>query len=589
MSIKKDTFDKNNIFLLQGHGMEAFDKDLPRYILGPNEYLATFNSPGDIGLVVDPGYNKAFFNTGKTIIIPTSKDKYLVKPSYLGISDELAHKKMPFDLKYVLFTDLKEKIVESSEDELRKYASKKIQNFLDDIYKEIKTPTKFLNFFKLTKEPAKAKDFREQISEVIEGNLTLKEKAVNVLKILKKYDRFEIFGESTVNLLNNILGTSHKLIYTKPIKAQHIDYWKLYHPRQNDEPLNYLNTAPNIIFAPGAYYVGAIFNIWLITHSLKTKDADIFINTMPAVIKYKDVFYYNLINKINVMTLRKSGILCTNQENPRFKKIDIENYDTAFDIIREGEISLYGEILDPFDGVNNGAITIFYPEYCMNQSLGEIISNKYKDPLAYDFISWYKAAYNESILSFDDLCLYAISKIGLQNNKSRLQKFNEFFKRELPNKIKQYTGISSIFLSDNVKTLVSKAKSVLSLLSFLYKSTIASGKSVYEKYQKEGEIFLELKKSLNKEQIQTLSLGLYLNEIFDVAMSLDTVYKFINTYGNVEGKPFMVLPVICRAVYGDIQLVDEKRKMTRPEQIHTRSKGNSKPKSKSKTRKNRLQ
>ncbi len=561
-----NTFDKDNVFLLLGHGAEAIDKDLPRYVLGPNEYMASYSLPGDLGLVVDPNLYKEFYNTGKAIKIPAANEKYLVKPEYLGISDAHALKRVRLDIKYVLYTGLKQLIVKRAEQEVREDAAKMFSKFLTDVYREAAT------------WPKKQ---QETISGVIKGNYSIKDKVVKILALLVEYDKLNIFGQSTINLLTNIVNTSTTLIYTKPERAKHIENWKLYHPRENNEEINYLNTAPNLIFSPGAVFHGAIFDSWLKTHSIKT-NAGTFINTMPAMIKYKDVFYYNLINNLNVMTLLKSGITRTSQDEPVFKKTDIEDYDSAFEIIREGEVSLYGEILDPFDGINKHMVTIFYPNTCLNQTLGDVITNKYTDPLAYDFISWYKAAYNESILTFDDLCLYAIAKIGLHENKSRLHKFREFFTKHLPYELKKYKGTVSIFLSKSVQQLISGIKQVYSLINMFIIPPLISGKSVYEKYQKEGELFMDLKKTFTKDEIQALSLGLYIDEILDVAMSLDTVYKFINTYGKVEGKPFMVLPIICRFSYGPIGLMEDKRKMTRPDLGRTRSK----TKSKSKTRKN---
>ncbi len=501
MSVKRDSFKNDNVFMLAGHGAEVLDRDLERYILGKNEYLAMYHIPGDVGVLGDISFYNNFYND-KRIDIPTAKDKYLVSKDYFGSLGGLK---------------------------------------------------------------------RARISD------TIGPKAIIINNI-----------ETLIN------SYSHGLLYyNKPIAVKTFENFKLYHPRENDEELNYKNTAPNLIYQPGTFFINAALDNWIKEHFSISKVINFELKINPAGatthinVRYKKVLYQQIVYDLGMMTLMKSGIMRKSLSPPTFKKTDIEDFDGAFKKIMEHGIHVWGTIPSPFDGVNDGVVTIFYPQNALFKTLQELISNKDKDPLAYDFLSWYKAAYNESIFTFDDVCLYAIAEIAV-NSRSQPSRFKTFINTliHLPNIISSWIPFKRFIPSELIKFIINSIPKLYPMFIMYIDSYFKKDlKPMYHSMTEIGDIFLDMKNKFDDNMIKSMSLALTMQDILHVNMNIETIYKFINLYGKTNGEPFMVVPLICRAPMGNQYLVDEKIKLSRPRtktvktKTKTKTKTRSKPKS----------
>ena len=475
MAEKQDTFKHENVFMLAGHGAEAIDRDLPRYILGQNEYLAMFNLPGEVGTLADISFYNNFYND-KKIAIPTSKDKYLVSKDYFGSLGGLRRRK----------------------------------NTLSEFIKMV---------------------IVEGISKIIEFH------------------------------------TNGFVYYNKPLIVKPIENFKLYHPREEQEELNYKNTTPNLIYYPGVYFHNLVLDSWIKEHFMFIKQNNqdkIKQNPAHINIKYKNKIYSQMVYDLGFMTLIKSGIMRKSNSPPVFKKTDIDDYNKGFDKIMEHGIHIFGTLPSPFDGTNDGVITIFYPQNMMSKSLGAVIGDKNKDPLAYDFLCWYKAAYNESILTFDDLCLIAIASISV---KHKLPRYKEFIKTLVTLSQKDWVPFQRFipykigFIFDGIPKIFG------AIVHYIHSYFDTDFKPYYNNMTEFGEIFLDMKKKLSTDEIKTLSLALTMDDILQVSINIETVYKFIKLYGQTNNEPFMVVPLICRSTEGYKSLINEKIKLTRPKTL----------------------
>jgi hypothetical protein len=533
MSVKRDSFKNDNVFMLAGHGAEVLDRDLERYILGKNEYLAMYHIPGDVGVLGDISFYNNFYND-KRIDIPTAKDKYLVSKDYFGSIGGLK---------------------------------------------------------------------RAQLSDM------------NKMAIVN----------TVADLIHSY--TLGLVYYSKPIYIKSFENFKLYHPRENNEELNYKNTTPNLIYHPGTYFFSMVLDNWVKEHyGLETdpmfqglgKKAISFkgdsknselgrlkqkINNMESIgvrkalkqqkpterthinLKYKNVIYSQILYDLGVMTLMKSGIMRKSLSPPKFKKTDIENYDEAFAKIPEHGLRLFAPLPQPFDGVNDGVVSIFFPKNAISKTLGEIINNKDKDPLSYDFLCWYKAAYSESILTFDDICLYAIAKITV-NSKSQPSRFKKFYNtiKTLPILISEWIPFKRFLGAGLRSTIEMISQSIPSILHFIESYIKKDLKPMYYSMTEIGNIFLDMKSKFDDNTIKSMSLALTMQDVLKVDMNIETVYKFINLHGKINGEPFMIVPLICRAPMGDTYLIEEKIKLSRPHSKTVKTKTKTKTKTRSKTK-----
>ncbi len=424
------------------------------------------------------------------------------------------------------------------------------------------------------------------------------------------------------------------------INVQEIDHVKLYRPRESEEEENVLNSMPNLIYQPGTW--------WINQHKIQvieSKFGYINIYRKPNIIKYKNVIYHNWLSNIDYMLLNKSGIFRRSQEHPTFKKTDIEDYDSAFNTNKDsgifGGIHLYGDLPPPIPDFTKSVILVFYPKNCFKMTLGEIADSKKTDPLSYDFVSWYRAAFKESVLTFDDVCLLAIVEMGLYDT-SRFNHFKRAISKDIPALIERISPtvdfINKHIYKSKLPEILEKINKYSALISTLadarelLKKRINAEKvdidknpdtntkqllrkvkglgdlEIYMayKFKSIAKLFFELKKSFKHEEIQALALGLYVEEIVNCSTNIEFIYKFLKQYGSVNG-PMMVIPFICRNVhdasiggmYSEIRLIwkqpgfipkkmlknviEERRMLTRPERKKTRSRSK---KPFNKTRKN---
>jgi hypothetical protein len=313
------------------------------------------------------------------------------------------------------------------------------------------------------------------------------------------------------------------------------------------------------------------------------------------IIKYKEVLYHNWLNSVELMILEKSGIIRRSKEFPTFKETDIEDYDKAFDT-NKGKgffqgIHIYSDLPAAIPPYHKSIVTVFYPKACMHTTLGEVLENKKTDPLAYDFISWYKAAFKESVLTFDDICLLTIIDIGLYD-QSRFNLFKNVFTRDIPSFIdrigptyhflKKYaSGVVPKMVDNIIETLDSLSRNITmindanklikrkmeaddagtennpdtSAKKLLRKMGGPWDYQIYQmyKYKEISNLFVELKKNLKQDEIQIMALGLYIKEIVHCSTTLEFVFKFLQSHGSLTG-PMMIIPFICRSAF-DVQII----------------------------------
>jgi hypothetical protein len=289
-----------------------------------------------------------------------------------------------------------------------------------------------------------------------------------------------------------------------------IDYFKLYRPRIDDTNNRvYKYTVPNLNYYPVAIFLDNL-NLF--------KEKGIGNN-----ITYKGVNYIN--KNIQCVDLRNSGIISRKNKvhDIPFNLYKIFKNRDEFDKnvlhLRFNEIPKNNNkaFINTFSNIH---LQLSVPEEAWYKPIKNIIADKDTDPLSYDFLQMLIDSFENSILTFDDVCLLALCRILVWNDTKK--------------KTPLYTKIAKKIYKFMGKSLDSKS---------------VKEKKISNNYDLADDIFINILSDstniLYKKYLHDVTIG----QIQSAFMKLETVYEYLKLKINYnKSNPIMVIPVICRSL-----------------------------------------
>ncbi len=217
-----------------------------------------------------------------------------------------------------------------------------------------------------------------------------------------------------------------------------IEHFKIYRPKMGDyDKQKYWYTLPDLIYYPTVYW---------------KKNYESMYQTI-----YKGVKYNNLLQ----IKLSISGIIKSHTEL-YFKYSDINDFDKAFPEKMNNEENNYL----PFIVYNNYTILIYNPQDTIDKKLIDIINDKEKDPLTYDFYCWLKASYRKSVIPLNDLLIMYYSRYV--NPEAAIDEYKNIKKIFSTKKILE-EWIHDSFTLNSILNIKIKLKDIYDLLEEIIK------------------------------------------------------------------------------------------------------------------------
>lgn len=230
----------------------------------------------------------------------------------------------------------------------------------------------------------------------------------------------------------------------KITKDVRIEDFKIYRPKMGDfDKQTFWYTLPDIMYLPT-----------LVLHKYPAE--------YNTYITYKNVKY----NDLYAMRISISGIISpTKHETINIS--DIDNFDKAypylFKNISDEDMEHY--LLPP--GLTNYELELHYPnESVLDKTINQIIKDRKKDPLTYDFYCWIKALYKASVIPLYDLIIINYSRYFEPD--SAIEKYKKI-KNVLSSKNELEKWINELFTLNNILSIRLKFKDVYDLLEEIVK------------------------------------------------------------------------------------------------------------------------